>query len=82
MRRGNGDMSQLLERAPKITVTDLKPGDALIISGVATGADNSRILASTIIAGVEPILQAAPTRQGRQDLGGDWGLGEMAAPPQ
>ncbi|HEY1950540.1 MAG TPA: hypothetical protein VGG97_26240 [Bryobacteraceae bacterium] len=82
MRRGNGDMSQLLERAPKITVADLKPGDALVISGVATGADNSRILASTIIAGVEPILQAAPTRQGRQDLGGDWGLGEMAAPPQ
>jgi hypothetical protein len=82
MRRGNGDMSQLLERAPKITVGELKPGDALVISGVATGADNSRILASTIIAGVEPILQAAPTRQGRQDLGGDWGLGEMAAPPQ
>jgi hypothetical protein len=82
MRRGNGDMSQLLERAPKITVADLKPGDALVISGVATGADNSRILASTIIAGVEPILQAAPTRQGRQDLSGDWGLGEMAAPPQ
>jgi hypothetical protein len=81
-RRGNGDMSQLLERAPKITVADLKPGDALVISGVATGGDNSRILASTIIAGVEPILQAAPTRQGRQDLGGDWGLGEMAAPPQ
>jgi len=82
MRRGNGDMSQLLERAPKVAITDLKPGDALVISGVATGADNSRILASTIIAGVEPILQAAPSRQGRQDLGGDWGLGEMAAPPQ
>ena len=81
-RGGGGDMSQMLERAPKITVADLKAGDALVISGVATGADNSRILASTIIAGVEPILQAAPTRQGRQDLGGDWGLGEMAAPQQ
>jgi hypothetical protein len=82
MRRGNGDMSQMLERAPKITVAELKAGDALVISGVATSADNSHIVASTIIAGVEPILQAAPTRQGRQDLGGDWGLGEMAAPPQ
>jgi uncharacterized protein DUF5666 len=82
MRRGNGDMSQMLERAPKITVADLKAGDALVISGVATGTDNSHLLASTIIAGVEPILQAAPTRQGRQDLGGDWGLGEMAAPQQ
>ena len=81
MRRGNGDMSQMLERAPKITAADLKPGDALVISRVATGADNSRLLASTIIAGVEPILQSAPTRAGRQDVGGDWGLGEMA-PPQ
>jgi hypothetical protein len=81
MRRGNGDMSQMLERAPKIAVSDLKPGDALVISGVATGADNSHILASTIIAGVEPILQAAPPRQGgRQDE--DWGLGEIGLPQQ
>jgi hypothetical protein len=73
----------MLERTPKISVNDLKAGDALVISGVATGADNSRILANTIIAGVEPILQAAPTRQGGgPNLGGDWGLGEMAPPQQ
>jgi Domain of unknown function (DUF5666) len=80
MRRGNGDMSQLLERAPKITVADLKAGDALVISGVATGSDSSHILASNVIAGVEPILQASPARQGGQNLSGDWGLGEMATP--
>jgi hypothetical protein len=75
----SGDISQMLERVPKIALSDLKPGDALVISGVALGADNSRLLATGIIAGVEPILQSAPTRQG-QSLGGDWGMGEMAVP--
>jgi hypothetical protein len=79
-RGGNGDISQMLERAPKIALSDLKQGDAVVVSGAATGADNTRLLATNVIAGVEPILQAAPTRQGGQGLGGDWGLGEMAAP--
>jgi hypothetical protein len=78
--RGNGDISQMLERAPKIALSDLKQGDAVVVSGAATGADNTHLLASTVIAGVEPILQSAPQRQGGQSLGGDWGLGEIAAP--
>jgi hypothetical protein len=73
------DISQMLEHIPKIPLADLKQGDAVVISGVALGADNSRLLASSMIAGVEPILQSAPQRQG-QSLGGDWGLGEMAVP--
>ena len=73
-----GDISQMLERIPKIALTELKPGDALVISGVALGADNSKLLASSLIAGVEPILQSAPQRQG--SVGGDWGLGEMSVP--
>jgi hypothetical protein len=74
-------MSQMIEHTPKIAITDLKPGDALVISGVATSNDNSHLLANTIIAGVEPILQAAPTqRSGGRGVGGDWGLGEMAIP--
>jgi hypothetical protein len=78
---GRGDISQMIDRTPKIALTDLKPGDALVISGVATGADSSKLLASTIIAGVEPILQSAPTqRGGGRSLGSDWGLGEMTAP--
>lgn len=74
----SGDISQMLERIPKITLSDLKPGDALVISGVALGADNSHLLATGVIAGVEPILQSAPQRQG--SVGGDWGLGEMSVP--
>jgi hypothetical protein len=73
-----GDISQMLERVPKISLSELKPGDAVVISGVALGADQSHFLATGIIAGVEPILQSAPQRQG--SVGGDWGLGEMAVP--
>jgi hypothetical protein len=75
----SGDMSQMLERVPRISLSDLKQGDAVVISGVALGADNSHLLATGVIAGVEPILQSAPQRQG-QSLGGDWGMGEMAVP--
>jgi hypothetical protein len=78
--RGGGDVSQALEHAPKITLADLKAGDALVISGVALGADNSHLVASNIIAGVEPILQSAPAQSGGRSVGGDWGLGEMSAP--
>ena len=76
----SGDISQMLERVPKIPLSDLKPGDALVVSGVALVADNSKLLATGLIAGVEPILQSAPQRQ--NSTGGDWGLGggEMAAP--
>ncbi len=75
----SGDISQMLERVPKISLSDLKAGDAVVVSGVALVADNSRLLATGVIAGVEPILQSAPTRQA-QSLGGDWGMGEMAVP--
>jgi hypothetical protein len=78
--RGGGDVSQMLEHAPKIALTDLKAGDAVVIFGVAVGADSSRLVASNVIAGVEPILQSAPARQGGSSLGGDWGMGEMSAP--
>jgi Cu/Ag efflux protein CusF len=74
----SGDISQMLERVPKISLAELKPGDAVVVSGVSLGADNSRLLATGVIAGVEPILQSAPQRQG--SVGGDWGLGEMAVP--
>jgi hypothetical protein len=75
----SGDISQMLERVPKISLSELKPGDALVVSGVALSADNGKLLATGMIAGVEPILQSAPQRQG--SVGGDWGLNsEMAAP--
>jgi hypothetical protein len=76
----SGDISQVLDRAPKISLTDLKPGDALVVSGVALGEDHTKVLANNLIAGVEPILQSAP--QGQGNIGGDWGLSGDITPPQ
>ncbi len=76
-----GDISRMIDQLPKIAVSDLKPGDAVIVSGVATATDNKQLTATQVIAGVEPILQSAPARQrGSQLTGGDFGLGEMATP--
>ena len=79
MRAGTGDLSRLLERAPAIAVSDLKQGDAVVVSGVAPGSDKGRLIASSIIAGVEPIFQSAPPQQGRSL--GDWSL-DMGVPAQ
>jgi Cu/Ag efflux protein CusF len=78
--RSRADIPQMIEHLPPISVSDLKPGDALVISGVVAGSGSSRLLATSIIAGVEPILQSAPARSGGQAMGGDWGLGEMTIP--
>jgi hypothetical protein len=70
----NGDLSQMLERLPKISVSELKPGDAVIISGGA-GDDKAHMTAVNVIAGVEPLFASAPPRQGRSsDALGMWNL--------
>jgi len=71
MRGGNGDLGQMLERVPAITLSELKPGDALVVSGSPSGDNKSALVASNVIAGVEPIFQSASPRQA-QSLG-DWG---------
>ncbi len=68
----NGDVSQFIARLPKISPADLKPGDAVVVAGAPIANDQSRLLATNVIAGVEPIFQSASPRQ-MQSLG-DWGL--------
>lgn len=79
MRPGTGDLSRILEHAPTINVSELKPGDAVVVSGAAEGAGTTGLIASNVIAGVEPIFQSAPPRQGRSL--GDWSL-DMSVPAQ
>jgi len=71
MRGGNGDLGQMLEHVPTINLSELKPGDALVVSGSPSAGNKSTLLASNVIAGVEPIFQSASPRQA-QSLG-DWG---------
>lgn len=65
-RRGGGfDFQDALERMPPITVADIKPGDMIIVSST-TGAEPGRVTAISLVAGVEPLLQALQARQQQQ----------------
>jgi hypothetical protein len=66
------DLSQILDRLPAISLADLKPGNAVILTG-GLEADPSHITAITIVSGIEPIVTAGAASV--QDLIGGWNLG-------
>ena len=68
-----GDLQQMLDRMPAITLADLKNGDAIVVSSTV-GAAADQVTAITLLAGVEPILTKPGTRQ--MSLG-DWNMGEI-----
>ena len=70
--RGQWDMQQMLERLPPLSLADLKKGDALVVSS-SRGSDPSRVTALTVLAGVEPLLAAAPRVSGNVNAG-SWNL--------
>jgi hypothetical protein len=60
---GGGDLQQALSLMPATTLAELQKGDAVMI--VATeGAQDNGLMAITLLAGVEPLLQAAPAGGG------------------
>lgn len=61
----------MMERMPTFALTDLKPGDALIVASTA-GAEPGKVTAITMLAGVEPML-TAPSQARQQAMGG-WNL--------
>ena len=75
---GGADLQQVLERAPQLMLSELKKGDALIISG--TRPDGSTVTAMALVAGVEPFLAAAPRTGGQVNLG-SWNL-DVGVPEQ
>lgn len=75
--RPGGDLQQMLERMPALSLAELKPGDALVISST-TGAEPTHVTAIMLVAGVEPLLTATP--QGGRQLGGGWNLGDIGFP--
>lgn len=73
MRSRGGDMQQMLEHMPAIKLEDLKAGDAIIVSSTE-GTDPGQVTAITLVAGVEPILTAAPGGSQRARMLGSWNL--------
>ena len=69
---GGGDLQQILERMPALSLAELKKGDAVIVSS-SKGPGDSRVTAFAFVAGVEPFLAAAPRTGGQVNLG-SWNL--------
>jgi hypothetical protein len=72
--RGNGtrDIQQMLERTPAFTLSELKPGEPLIVVSTK-GAQPSEVTAVTVLAGVEPILAARP-KGSNENVLGPWNM--------
>ncbi len=60
---GNGppDLQRILNRLPDSSLADLQKGDAIVILSTE-GGDSGKVTAIQLVAGVEPILTAAPSR--------------------
>ncbi len=71
-RNHAGDMASLLQHAPTITLADLKKGDAVMV--VASGPGATQRVALTVVAGVEPLLQASPSASAGL-FSASWNLG-------
>jgi co-chaperonin GroES (HSP10) len=70
--RGGGDLNQILARLPAATLGDLQKGEAVMIVSTQ-GSAAQPPAAITLLAGVEPILTAAPDTAG-QSLLTPWSL--------
>jgi hypothetical protein len=75
-----GDLQQILEGMPQLSLADLKKGDAVIVSSSKAPGD-SAITAFAFVAGVEPFLAAAPRTSGQVNLG-SWNLDLGSGPDQ
>jgi hypothetical protein len=56
---GPPDLQQMISRLPAVTIADLQKDDAVMLVG--TEANGAEVTAITLLAGVEPILQRAPS---------------------
>lgn len=70
--RGAGDLQQALSRAPEIKLSDLQKGDAVMVV-TTEGSSSTPGTVVTLLAGVEPMLQASAS--GTQSMLSSWNLG-------
>ncbi len=58
---GGGNMADLLERLPTISISELKVGDTIIMSSLP-GTDPTQFTAISLVSGIEPLLQMMAAR--------------------
>jgi hypothetical protein len=71
----NADPNKLLDQQPTIALADLKAGEPVVVTG-GPSSDMAKLTAISVVAGVDPILRAAPDR-GADPLAGNWNFGEL-----
>lgn len=76
-RGGAFDLHDALERMPAMPLTELKPGEPVIISSTK----GTSLTAITLVAGVEPFLASAPRTGGQVNLG-SWSFDGGGVPVQ
>jgi hypothetical protein len=54
----SGDLQEMFDRLPTFSLTELKVGDAILISS-AKSSDATRVTAMAVVSGVGPLLQSA-----------------------
>jgi hypothetical protein len=67
-----GDIGQMLDNLPPMPLTELKAGDAVMVT-TTMGSDPTRVTATMLLAGVEPLLTASPSAT--RDIMSGWNLG-------
>jgi hypothetical protein len=75
-RAQGGDLSRAIQRSPVIQLSDLHKGDAIMI--VATQGSPDSATAITLLAGVEPMLQASASAS-QNMFSASWNLGGGSA---
>ena len=65
---GGFDLHSMLEKLPPAQISALKPGDALIVTSTKE-TNQSKLMAITLVSGVEPFLASAPRTAGQVNLG-------------
>jgi len=74
-----GDIQDRVEKSSVITLADLKPGDAILVSSI-TDADPSRITAVLLAAGVEELVKRQTQQPSRAPLNLGLGLPSGSLP--
>jgi hypothetical protein len=70
---GGGDMQQVLSRAPAVQLSDFQKGEAVMLVSTQSATD---VTAITLLAGVEPLLEAPAASQ---NLLSNWSMGSGGA---
>jgi uncharacterized membrane protein YgcG len=76
----NADPNKLLDQQPTIELADLKAGEPVVVTG-GPSTDMATLTATSVVAGVDPILRAAPDK-GADPLAGNWNFGDLGGGPE